>query len=154
MRAKPLLWTLALLALLAIVSVVSIVSGFLAGINYSSTLKAQADAGITTGTLSGIRAGNTEVAIRMLETSLQADLLSHWGGFPFEDSVPRVWVLRPLNLGGLAAAAAYLTDHPNPTRHEFVNAIVACYMQPGLPDPRTEMAAHRKAIGACYDKLR
>ncbi|HXK23897.1 MAG TPA: hypothetical protein VMS55_14590 [Myxococcota bacterium] len=142
------------IVLLAIASLAAAVVGFFVGYTYATTREAQTDAGITVGALVRLRDGRFDEGIKILETDLRSDFLSHWGGFRFEDSVPEVWLFGPLNLGGLAYAASYLEEHPDPIENGFVDQIVACFRRPNLPDPRDEMLAHRKAIRACYESVR
>jgi hypothetical protein len=154
---------LGVVLLVAAASLGSWVAGFFAGATYASTREAQTDAMVTASALVRLRDGRVDEATRLLETDLRGDFVSHWGGFRFEDSAPEIWVFRRLNLGGLAYAAAYLADHPDLDDHgdperdelvEFVERIVACFRAPGLPDPRKEMLAHRKAIRECYAAIR
>lgn len=153
MTTKRVVIALAMILFVAIASMASFVAGFFSGAIYTSTREAQTDGLITASVLTRLRDGRSDEGIEILETNLRSDFVSHWGGFRFEDSAPEVWVFGPINLGGLAFAASYLADHPGSERDEFVEQIVSCFRQPGLPDPRVEMLAHRKAIRACYDTV-
>ncbi len=154
MTTRRVLIALGLLLLLGAISIASLVAGFFAGATYTLTRESQTDALITASALVRLRDGRQDEGIRMLETTLEGDFVSHWGGFSLEESAPEIWVFGPLSLGGLSFAASYLSEHQDPERSEFVQGIIACYLQPNLPDPRDEMIAHRRAIRSCYDSLR
>ena len=155
MTTRRVLTAFVLLLVLGCVSTAALVVGFFTGATYQLTREAGTDALVTASVLVRLRDGRHDEGIRMLETTLEGDLISHWSGFSLEDSAPEIWVFRRLNLSGLSFAASYLSEHQDAAeRSESVQEIIDCYLQPNLPDPRDEMILHRKAISSCYDGLR